>query len=710
MQFAHFEFDPVADRLGEGPLSEVYRAKDQRLERTVALKILRPHAELDPAADQRFLREAKHTSNLQHKNIAVVYEYDVFKPPGIEKGAGTPYIAMEYLEGRTLDKILKDRRLGWEECTRIAQQVTDALRAVHENHLIHRDLKPGNIMVLDDGSVKLLDFGIARAANESSITQHGTLVGTVLYMSPEQVRGEELDLRSDIFSLGAVLYHTMTGELPFPGKSFPEVCMAILDCKPRRPSVVRPGFPAVFEAMILKCLSPEPADRYQDAAEAYGALLSIADRRGARTRTQNQIEGVMLLPPVHCADDDTACSQVAAGLRRDLATELGRTKGLEVRLVEGEQLPRDGAFDYVVRSTFKLTPPSGTLDLEIERWTRNGGAPTLRDAHVERIQQTEPDEWALQADLVRAATRTIRRRLSELAVRPSEGTVRNVERARGLTQRAHDVLLKGTSKHLMLAISSMRAAIDADPYCALAYAGLAEALVRKYLYWDGDEAFLAEAREYAERALALDPDCAEAHTSLGFAYHLSGHYTEAQREYRISIQHDSEEWLAHRLLGAILAREGNNKGAAGLLRRAITLKPSHIGSYDHLFKVLRRLDRYEEALEVASEGISAARARLKQEPDDQEARLHMALLLVRMGEGRFSEARRQVHVALEHAPKDGYTSFHSACVFAITGDLDEAMDQLTRARDRGYFIQSELRNNGDLDVLRQLPDFRELMH
>src|SRR5262245_41903932 len=226
MKFAHFEFDPEKDKLGEGPLSEVYKAVDLQLGRTVALKILRAHAEIDPQADHRFLREAKHTSNLAHEGIATIYEYG--------RDQGTSFIAMEYLQGRTLDKIIKDQALGYEECIRIALSVSNALSLVHKHGLIHRDLKPGNIMVQDDGSVKLLDFGIARANNESNITQHGMLVGTVLYMSPEQVRGDDLDVRSDVFALGSVFYHAMTGALPFPGKSFPEVCMAILDCKPRR--------------------------------------------------------------------------------------------------------------------------------------------------------------------------------------------------------------------------------------------------------------------------------------------------------------------------------------------------------------------------------------------------------------------------------------------------------------------------------------------
>ena len=170
MRFAHFQFDPQTDRLGEGPSSEVFRAEDTRLGRTVALKILRPHVEFDPAAKERFEREAKHTSNLAHPNIATIYEYG--------QDRGTSFIAMEYLEGRTLDAILKDHRLGYDEGMAIALQVFPAVKLVHQRGLIHRDLKPANIMVLDDGLVKLLDFGICRSTAESNITQENRASNT----------------------------------------------------------------------------------------------------------------------------------------------------------------------------------------------------------------------------------------------------------------------------------------------------------------------------------------------------------------------------------------------------------------------------------------------------------------------------------------------------------------------------------------------------
>ena len=703
MQFAHFEFDPQRDKLGEGPLSEVYKAVDLQLGRTVALKILRAHAEIDPAADHRFLREAKHTSNLAHESIATIYEYG--------RDHNTSYIAMEFLQGRTLDKIIKDQTLGYEECLRIALAVTNALALVHRQGLIHRDLKPGNIMVQDDGAVKLLDFGIARANNEANITQHGMLVGTVLYMSPEQVRGDELDVRSDVFALGSVFYHAMTGSLAFPGKSFPEVCMAILDGKPRRPSEVRLGFPPALEAFILKCMQPRPEDRWADAAAAHGALIKIADGMGAGNHAASSasLSGSIVIPRVACGGPTPdSCSVLAGSLRRDLASELGRVKGLTVSTSDKDELPADVPFDFALRLQLAVEAGRGELELYLEQYDRkNGTGPKLREMWKDRIEYKAEDDWDLQAGLVRGAVRVVRKRLTDIALKPVETASRKIEESRAHAKHAHEILHRGTTKHLLASISSFRRALDADPFCAIAYAGLAEAMVRKYLYWDGDTAFLDEARENAARALVIDANCAEAHTSLGFAWHISGHSTDAQREYRLAIQLDNDEWLAHRLLGAVLARAGNFKNASPLLQRAIALKPTHIASYDHLYGVLQRLNRYEEAIEIADQGIAQARSHLSKVPDSQEARLHLAMLQGRIGLA--DEARSQVHKARELAPKDGYTAFHAACVHAIVGDLTEAVELLVQAQHRGFFIQSELVRNTDLDVLRGLPEFQQLV-
>jgi tetratricopeptide (TPR) repeat protein/predicted Ser/Thr protein kinase len=694
-RFAHFEYDPVQDRLGEGPLSAVYRARDVRLERTVALKILRAHVEIDPEANQRFEREARHTSNLVHPSIATIYEYGEFQ--------GERYIAMEYLQGRTLDRIVKDQLLGLDEALRIALQVTSALALVHRHGLIHRDLKPANIMVLHDGSVKLLDFGIARARGESTITQQGMLVGTVLYMSPEQVRGEELDVRSDVFALGSVLYHALSGQLPFPGNSFPEVCMAILDARPRPLSQVRPGIPQKLEDFISRCLEADPRQRFASAEAAHGVLLTIVDGlgpRGARDQAAH-LSGHLALAPVRSASSRAG---LAADLRKDIASELSRA-GMTTTLLGEDRVPSSMRVDFTLRGELAVEGERARLLLVLEA-SPSQDLTRTREIWRDTIEYSDPDEWAVQGALVRAAVRNLRRQFAEHPLKHvEEPAARDPQAARASALRGHEVLHRGMTKHLLASISLFRRALEQDSRCALAHAGLAEALVRKYLYWDGDESFLAESREEARRALAFDPSCAEAHTSLGFGYHLTGLAVDAQREYRLAIQLNHEEWLAHRLLGALLSREGNFKGASPLLQRAIAIRPSYISTYDHLYAVLQRLDRYEEAIEMADRGIAAARRALAKAQDDQDTRLHLAMLLARMG--LRDEALAELDNAHQIAPKDGYTACMSAQIHAVLGNPDEALHYLQLAQSRGYYIRSELRSS-EFELLRGLPAFQAL--
>ncbi|NOT31469.1 MAG: protein kinase [Planctomycetes bacterium] len=697
MRFAHFQFDPEKDRLGEGPSSEVFRAVDLRLGRTVALKILRPHVEFDPQAKQRFDREAKHTSNLAHPNIATVYEYG--------QDRGTSFIAMEFLEGRTLDKVLKVQRLDYEEGLRVALQVTGALRLVHERGLIHRDLKPANIMLLDGGNVKLLDFGISRSTGESSITQEGMLVGTVLYMSPEQVLGDELGTRSDVFSLGSVFYHAFTGELPFPGKSFPEVCMAILEAKPKPPSEVRPGFPPRLEEFLLRCLTREQDKRHPNAGAAYGALAAIADnlKLSSSAERPSAVQGKIVIPPFQLQTSGPTAQDFASSLRKDLRTELARSTQLDVSLADGNV---QSGTAFVLRGSLELAGHHAAIDYVLERGHPNG-RDTSTKVGEDHIERDDDDEWALQATLVGQLVRSVKKRLSEYASSPPPEERRDPVKAEALARRAHEILHRGTSKHLMAAISTFRGALQEDPNCVLAHAGLGEALVRKFLYWDGNVAFLQEARDSAQRALAIDPFSAEAHTSLGFASQMGGDTEEAQREYRLAIQIDHEEWLAHRLLGALLGRLGNHEAASPLLQRAIALRPKRIGSYDHLYGILCRLDRYTEAIEIADRGIAAAKKHLAEVADDQEARVHMAMLLARMGLG--DDARQVVVQARKRAPKDAYTSFHSACVHALLGEIELALSLLAEAQERGFYLRPELSRNTDLELLRGRREFAALM-
>src|SRR5216683_2106064 len=261
----------IQSPLGAGGMGEVYRARDTRLERTVAVKILPAQFSSDPVRKQRFEREAKTISSLNHPHICVLY--DVGSQDGLD------YLVMECVEGETLAKRLEKGPLPLEQVLKYGTQIADALEKAHRSGVIHRDLKPGNIMLTPTGA-KLLDFGLAKpaaplatgvtltaASKQSPVTEQGTILGTFQYMSPEQIEGKELDGRSDIFSLGAVLYEMLTGQRAFPGKSQLSVASAFLEKEPAPISTIKPLTPPALDHAIRRCLTKDPDERWQTARD-----------------------------------------------------------------------------------------------------------------------------------------------------------------------------------------------------------------------------------------------------------------------------------------------------------------------------------------------------------------------------------------------------------------------------------------------------------
>ena len=253
--------------LGEGGMSTLWRAVDQQLDREVAVKILRPQYSADPGFAARFRQEARAAASLSHPSIVSVYDY------GTDPDGETQYIVMELVEGRDLAAILHERgRLSTDDAVQVAIAVASALEAAHRRGIVHRDVKPGNILITDDGDVKVTDFGIARAVSEASMTVTGTTLGSVHYFSPEQARGDEVTGRSDVYALGIVLYEMLTGRRPFEGDSAAGVALKRLTEHPPRPMIAGQPLAVGLEAILRRALEREPEDRFPDAGSFAEAL------------------------------------------------------------------------------------------------------------------------------------------------------------------------------------------------------------------------------------------------------------------------------------------------------------------------------------------------------------------------------------------------------------------------------------------------------
>ncbi|MGA7306918.1 MAG: serine/threonine-protein kinase, partial [Rhodothermales bacterium] len=274
----------ILSELGRGGMGVVYKAADTKLDRTVALKILPAHALASEDDRARFYREARAAAALHHPNIGTIFE--------IDEHDGQPFIAMEYVDGQGLDERIRERPLRLTEAVAIAIQIAEALKAAHAKNIVHRDIKSANVMLTGGGDAKVLDFGLAKTAASTKLTQMGSTLGTVAYMSPQQARGEDVDHRSDLWSLGAVLYEMIAGKLPFPGDFEQAVVYSILNEEPQPLTAVRTGVPMGLEWIVSKLLAKNPEERYQSATELLVDLRTVDLTATGMSRVQSPRSGV----------------------------------------------------------------------------------------------------------------------------------------------------------------------------------------------------------------------------------------------------------------------------------------------------------------------------------------------------------------------------------------------------------------------------------
>jgi TolB-like protein/tetratricopeptide (TPR) repeat protein len=620
--------------LGAGGMGEVYKAQDTRLGRHVALKVLPREFASDADRLRRFEQEARAAGQLNHPNILTVFDV------GTQEGA--PYIVTELLEGETVGERLRPGALPVRKAVEIAMQIAKGLAAAHEKGIIHRDLKPANVMVTTDGRVKILDFGIAklaapRGAQDSAdtaavdeATEAGMALGTVGYASPEQIRGQPVDHRTDIFSLGCVLYEMLSGQRAFKGATAADTVAAILSKDPAPLSAPEGGIPAALQGIVSQCLEKRPEDRFSSAHDVALALRllsgpvqvsssQLAVEMPARKRrgrlilagvaatalvavvilgwklfwhapaprpeaAQQRPVKVVVLPFENLGAPEDA--YFAAGMAEEITSRLANVQGLGV-------ISRTSAVGYDSKGkTIRQIGSDLGVDYVLEgsvRWERGAGresrvriTPQLirvaDDTHVwsDRYERVLADVFAIQSEVAESAVKAM-----GVTLLPRERTALNEVSTKDL--EAYDLYLRGRELwsrgsvrgDIEGALRAYQAAIERDPRFAQALAGMAEAnLLMYWEYYDRSQERIARAKEAAERAVELRPDLAESHCALGSYYYRGAlDYPQALAEFAIALRIKPNGTMALEGTGLVLRRQGRWVEAADKLKMAADLDP-----------------------------------------------------------------------------------------------------------------------------------------
>ncbi len=601
----------IIEELGRGGMGIVYKAEDTKLKRTVALKFLPPELTHIPEVKERFLREAQAAAALDHPNICTVHEVD--------EAEEKTFISMVYVEGQSLKKKIESGPLELDEALRIATQVAEGLEEAHKKGVVHRDIKSANIMVTEKGQAKIMDFGLARMAGGTLLTKEGMTMGTIAYMSPEQARGEEVDQRTDIWSLGVVLYEMLSGQLPFQGERDQAVVYSILNKKPKPITDLRAEIPMSIEQVVSKALEKNPDKRYQHMEALLDDLRSISEGivpeeirarvRKARllrrkrlilyaggagltiimavvalslfTRRAEAIDSIAVLPLANLSGDPRQ-EYFADGMTEELITNLAKISALKVisrtsmmqykgskkplpqiakelnvdAVIEGSVLREAGQ----VRITAQLIQASSEQNLWAESYQRD----------LRGVLALQGEIASTIADKVRAAvTPTERARLA--SARPV-----NPETYEAYL-KAMFYLYKKTPEGYAKGLALLQEAIDKNPTDPLPYAGLALAYPILYHGPGGtvppNEGFPC-AREAALKALELDDNLAQAHLALAAIkmYH-DWDWPGGEREFKRAIELNPNLPEAHSHYGWYLGLFGRKDEALAEAKRAAELDP-----------------------------------------------------------------------------------------------------------------------------------------
>ena len=724
----------VMESLGSGGMGVVYRAEDTMLGRHVALKFLPSEAGADQTALDRFLREARAAAALNHPHICTIHEVESF--------AGQPVIVMEYLEGESLKARIERGALPADELLTIAIQITDGLQAAHAKGVTHRDIKPANIFLGASGQAKILDFGLAKLApqrrpaaalaggasgmvtvDSEGLTSPGSAIGTIAYMSPEQARGEELDPRTDLFSLGAVLYEMATGQVPFSGSTSAVIFDGILHGSPRPPLQLNPRLPAELEHIISKAIEKDRDLRYQSASELKSDLKRLkrdidsnarqpaakGSARESSTVAAAQAEKSVAVLYFENLSGTKEDEYFRDGMTEDIITELSKITRIKLfprsevlafrdKPVTAPHVGQQLNASYVLEGSLRRAGNRVRITAQlVETGTRHS-------VWAERYDRQLEDLFAIQDEIARSIAQALRITLSPheektIARKPTENA------------QAYDFYLRGRSYtrrfELDFALHMMEQAIKLDPNFALAYVGMAWICGVIIEFRDKDPKWLKKGVDACEKALNLEPQLPEALAARARLFFAEGKHEDAVRYARTAIALRPDCDGAYDALGRALFSSDRYAEAAEIADKAIEANGDDYNLYIPYYNALQRMGLTERAHTVAMRHSTVLERQLELNPDDIRARILLAARYAELQRGE--EAVQHLQVAAALRPNDTNVLYNAACTYGLLQRKREALDTLKQALDAGFGNIDWAARDPDLACLHQDPEFLALL-
>jgi non-specific serine/threonine protein kinase len=699
----------VLSVLGTGGMGDVYRARDVRLGREVALKVLRKK-EGTEGSEERLKREARAIAALSHSNILSIYDFGTSND--------ITYAVMELLDGSTLRQRLSQGIVPLEECLNYGIQICRGLQAAHEKNILHRDLKPENIFITTDGQIKLLDFGLARiysvglGIDPNTIetiyqTEEGILLGTFPYMSPEQAQLKEIDSRSDLFSLGTVLYEISTGKNPFQAASFTSVIASIIKDDPAPPEEYVATLPVEWGRILKRLLLKDRELRYASANELRMDLESLQKNAEISEPTIRSIAVLPFSDMSQKKDQDYFCE----GMAEEIIDALAKIPGLKVPARTSSFQFKNQAIDIreIGKRLGVATVLEGSVRKSGDRLRITSQLINVADGyHIwsDRFDSELRDVFEIQEEIAGAIVSALSVTLS-----PNQENVLKKQRA---NPQAYEFYLRGrtfmnreTQKDMNYAAEMFERSTEKDPNYALAHAGLCDVLCRLHSFWGGKEEDLEKAEEASRKSLELAPDLAETHISRGNVLALLNRFDEACEEFEFALKKEPRSFQAHYEYARALWIAGKMEEAAVYFERAAEINPDNYrvrGLLASIFRVLKKPDLVKywalKTREVLEPWVAY-------HPDDSRAIYFMAGTYAEIGDKEKAVVWGQKSIALD--PEDPAIYYNLACMYSILDEIDNALDMLEKAIEKGFAAKSWIENDGDLRPLRTHPRYIEML-